>query len=60
MHIASLEAHTTLNTYNIWKLALRGYLNTDARRRDLFYHKQDAYFSRISGFLGICSILNYS
>ena len=30
MHIASLEAHTTLNIYNLWKLALRGYLNTDA------------------------------
>ena len=26
MHIASLEAYTTLNTYNLWKLALRGYL----------------------------------
>ena len=34
MHIASLEAHTTLNTYNLWKLALRGHLNTDARTRD--------------------------
>ena len=33
MHIASLEAHTTLNTYNLWKLALRGHLNTDARKR---------------------------
>ena len=31
MHIASLEAHTTLNTYSLWKLALRGHLNTDAR-----------------------------
>ena len=30
MHIASLEAHTTLKTYNLWKLALRGDLNTDA------------------------------
>ena len=27
MHIASLEAHTTLNTYHLWKLALRGHLN---------------------------------
>ena len=34
MNIASLEAHTTLNTYNLWKLALRGPLNTDARTRD--------------------------
>ena len=34
MHIASLEAHTTLNTYNLWKLALRGHLNTDAQARD--------------------------
>ena len=31
-HISSLEAHTTLNTYNLWKLALRGHLNTDANR----------------------------
>ena len=29
MHIANLEAHATLNTYNLWKLALRGHLNTD-------------------------------
>ena len=34
MHIASLEAHTTLNTYNLWKLELRGHLNTDAQTRD--------------------------
>ena len=34
MHIASLEAHTKLNTYNLWKLTLRGHLNTDARMRD--------------------------
>ena len=34
MHIASLEAHTTLNTYTIWKLALRAHLNTDVRTRD--------------------------
>ena len=34
MHISSLEAQTTLNTYNLWKLALRGHLNTDARTRD--------------------------
>ena len=34
MHIASLEVHTTLNTYNLWKLTLRGHLNTDARTRD--------------------------
>ena len=33
MNIASLEAHTTLNTYNLSKLALRGHLNTDARTR---------------------------
>ena len=26
-----LEAHTTLNIYNLWKLALRGHLETDAR-----------------------------
>ena len=26
MHIASLEARTTLNTCNLWKLALRGHL----------------------------------
>ena len=32
MHIASLEAHTTLNTYNLWKLALRDHLYTDAQR----------------------------
>ena len=30
MHIASLEAQTTLNTYNLWKLSLRDHLNTDA------------------------------
>ena len=34
MHIVSLEAHTTLNTYNLWKLALRGHLNIDSRMRD--------------------------
>ena len=34
MHIARLEVHTTLNTYNLWKLAFRGHLNTDARTRD--------------------------
>ena len=34
MHIASLEAHTTLNTYNLRKLALIGHLNTDAQMRD--------------------------
>ena len=28
MHIASLEAHAILNTYNLWKLALRGHLGT--------------------------------
>ena len=33
MDIASLEAHSTLNTYNLWKLVLRGHLNTDARKR---------------------------
>ena len=33
MHIASLEAHTTLNTYNLPKLALRGHLSTDSRTR---------------------------
>ena len=27
LHIASLAAHTTLNTYNLWKLTLRGHLN---------------------------------
>ena len=35
LSIASLEAHTTLNTYNLWKLALRGHLNIDVRTRDL-------------------------
>ena len=30
MYIASLETHTTLNIYNLGKLALRGHLNTDA------------------------------
>ena len=34
MHIASLVAHSTLNTYILWELALRGHLNTDARTRD--------------------------
>ena len=34
MHIASLETHTTLNTYNLWKLALRDHRNTDVRTRD--------------------------
>ena len=34
MHNASLEVHTTLNTYNLWKLAWRGHLNNDARTRD--------------------------
>ena len=33
MHIAS-EAHTTLNTNNLWELAFTGHLNTDARTRD--------------------------
>ena len=33
-YIASLEVHTTLNTYNLWKLALRVHLNTDARTKD--------------------------
>ena len=31
---SNLEAHTTLNTYNQWKLALRGHLTTDARTKD--------------------------
>ena len=31
LHIASLAAHTTLNTYNLWKLTLRGHLNTDVQ-----------------------------
>ena len=34
MHIGSLEAHTELNKYNLWKLALRSQLNTDAGTRD--------------------------
>ena len=50
MHIASLEAHTTLNIYNLWKLALRGHLNTDAQTRDrtwnFFYQKNDAVTAR--------------
>ena len=31
LHIASLAAHTTLNTYNLWKLTLRGHRNTDVQ-----------------------------
>ena len=27
----SSGAHTTLNTYNVWKLTLRGHLNTDVQ-----------------------------
>ena len=50
MHISSLEAHTALNTYNLWKLALRGHLNTDARTRDgtrnFFAHENDALTAR--------------
>ena len=34
MHIASLEAHTTLKTYNLLQVALRGHLNTDSQRKD--------------------------
>ena len=30
LHIAS-RAHITLNTYNLWKLTLRGHLNTDVQ-----------------------------
>ena len=52
MHISSLEANTTLNTYNLWKLPLRGHLNTDARTKDRtsnsehFDHKNDAVTDR--------------
>ena len=50
MHIACLEAHTTLNTYNLWKLALRGHLNTDVqakdRNRNIYEHKNDAVTAR--------------
>ena len=39
------------NTYNLCELALRGYLNTDARTRDrkseLFYHKNDTVNARL-------------
>ena len=31
LHIASLLAAHTLNTYNLWKLTLRGHLNTDVQ-----------------------------
>ena len=34
VYCQSREAHTTLNTYNLCKLILRGHLNTDARTRD--------------------------
>ena len=40
MHIANLEAHTTLNTCNLWKLALRGHVSTVAN------HKNDAVTAR--------------
>ena len=50
MHNASLEAHTTLNTCNLWKFALRDHLNTDARTRDrtreVFDHKNDTVTAR--------------
>ena len=48
MHIASLEAPTTLNIYNLWKLSSRGNLNTDVRTRDRtrFDHKNDAVTAR--------------
>ena len=35
IHIDSLEAHTTLNTYNLWKLASRGQLCTDGHQRGI-------------------------
>ena len=31
LHITSLAAHTTLNTYNLWKLTLRDHLSTDVQ-----------------------------
>ena len=33
MCITNLEEQTTLNTYNLWKLALRSHINTDARTK---------------------------
>ena len=56
--VASLDAHTTLNPYNLWKLALRGHLNTDARTRDrtrnFFYHRNDAVTTRPQLYKTIC------
>ena len=34
-YIASLAAHTTLNIINLWKLALRGHLNTNDQARNI-------------------------
>ena len=54
MHIASLEAHTTLNIYNLWKLALRGHLNTHALTRvelEPFDHKNDAIISATAQYV---------
>ena len=49
MHIASLEAHTALNTYNLWKLALLVFLRRDVGTRlsiERFDHKNDAVTAR--------------
>ena len=35
MHIGSLEAHTTLNTYNLRKFALRGHFKIPERGIEL-------------------------
>ena len=43
MHISCLEAQTILNTYNLWKLALRGHLNIDDRMR---YRTQNFLITR--------------
>ena len=46
LHIASLAAHTTLKHTNLWKLSLRGYLNTDTHTRDRFDLEKDALTAR--------------
>ena len=49
LHIASLAAHTTLNTYNLWKLTLRGHLNTDVQaglELGTFRYENDALTAR--------------
>ena len=49
LHIASLATHTTLNTYNLWKLTLRGHLNTDVQaglELGTFRYENDALTAR--------------